>query len=134
VEYIVPAFCQLYLLLFVLTSVQNLSDIRKGCTARASHVRSFKHVQKGGAIEINVAFFFLLCFENVICFSCNCIFWPDISILGRRGGGVTYSGFKKITDPVLILRSLGPLGQSLFEKLTRGWFLTTNAKMMWDSD
>jgi hypothetical protein len=41
---------------------------------------------------------------------------------------------KKITDPVLLLRSLGSLGQSLFEKLTGGWFLTTNAKIMWDSD
>jgi hypothetical protein len=35
---------------------------------------------------------------------------------------------------MLILRSLGPLGQSLFEKLTGGWFLTTDAKIMWDSD
>jgi hypothetical protein len=57
-ESIVPAFCQLYLLLFVLTSVQTLSDIRNGCTTSASHARIFKHIQKGGAIKINVVFIY----------------------------------------------------------------------------
>ena len=46
--------------------------------------------------------------KNAICFSWNCLFWSDISILGRRGGGGHILWLKKIYRPCVIFKVLGP--------------------------